>query len=95
MGNETSFWTIIANPDWITALLLGLGSVLTAVLVRGKAAEPDSKQEQGNVTANHQEIFRPQTEAEMRSAEALEKIAEAVSRIERTADVYARSRNRE
>lgn len=67
----------------LAALLVGLGGVLAA---RGKS-KPASK------PSVHQEMVRPQTAAEARTADATEKLADAAEKIERHIDLLTRTRN--
>mgnify|MGYP000141131004 CR=1 FL=1 len=69
------------TPDVATALGAGLGALLLAIGIRGKAP--------GNKTpAPHQAIARPDTRSEIRSADALEKIAATLDLLERHASIF-------
>lgn len=79
----------IADPAWINAFFAGVVALVTALFVRGRA--------NGNGKAKaavHQELIRPETEAEkatlaaaVRAARAQEQMVDVLSKIERHLDI--------
>lgn len=83
--NEPTIWDAIKNPEWITAVLGGVALLIGTVWVNGKTKETKKP-----TTAAHQEVLRPETQSEQRSASALTEIAEVLEKIERHIDFYMR-----
>lgn len=77
------FWE---NPAWITAVGGTIAGLAAIFFTRGKGGE---KEEKPNL---HQEVIRPETGAELKSATALESIAASMERIERHVDVFTRTK---
>ena len=71
--------------EWLTpevggAIGAGVGALLLGMGIQGKA--------KNSKTAVHQQIARPDTRSEIRSAEALERIAVSIDMIERHMSIF-------
>ena len=82
------FPEFVSDPAWINAFFAGLAALIGVVFLRGRTSSDGASS-----SAPHQEILRPETdsekvaaEASIRSAKALEDIADIASRIERHLD---------
>lgn len=72
------FW----DAEWLTAAGGVIIGVLGLLLSRRKSKYPDTK------PSLHQEVVRPETSAEIKSADALAAIAAALVKLERNVDIY-------
>ncbi|WP_226781825.1 hypothetical protein [Oceaniglobus trochenteri] len=66
-------WTII-TPEQITALGASVAAIVAAFLMRGKASR-------ASASTIVQQAIRPETDAERRSSDALERIAASVEQV--------------
>ncbi|MGY9048800.1 hypothetical protein P775_10995 [Puniceibacterium antarcticum] len=73
------------SPELVVAFGSALAAVITAVLVRGKAPSSPS------AASIVQQAIRPETEAEVRAADALEEISAAVKKMAESVDRIERS----
>lgn len=79
------FW----DAEWLTAAGGVIIGVLGLLLSRRKSKFPEAK------PSIHQEVVRPETSAEIKSAEALKSIAGSLLKLERNVDLYLdRQRNK-
>lgn len=79
------FW----DAEWLTAAGGVIIGVLGLLLSRRKSKFPEPK------PSIHQEVVRPETSAEIKSAEALKSIAGSLLKLERNVDLYLdRQRNK-
>jgi len=58
-----------SDPDWITAILMGVAAVVAAYVTRSKS---------NGKSAPHQEVVRPATPDEKRTADAMTQIADDI-----------------
>ncbi|KMK68607.1 hypothetical protein [Puniceibacterium sp. IMCC21224] len=68
------------SPELVVAFGSALAAVITALLVRGKANSTPS------AASIVQQAIRPETEAEIRAADALEKIAASITKMAKSVD---------
>lgn len=88
MDDKIMFLEVLGNPEWIAGLLAGIAAVVTAWRVSVRKKDPDATAK----TLASTPYASPENRADLRTAVAMENIADTLEKMERNLDLAIRLR---